>query len=218
MGRGRPIAGVITGLAMVTSACSLLTSLDGLSTGDTLTPDARADAPTSGDGGASSLRDAADDAGPNLEPQGTFEMGTCNPWVGFQGSVTASNVGHGGGGSCRVCIAPNNPSSFTADDNGAPGPVIVGAQYAAEGWVRSDPSAPPPPGVVLALRIFTFKGGAFTEVASQGSPRARIDATWQRLETSLAATKPGTLNVFVAGDGAPGVCFLLDDVSIRRVN
>lgn len=232
---GRRIAGLIAGLAVATSACSLLTSLDGLSSGGDAgegpSPDAAAD--HSAEGGADAAppfkADAADalptedagardDAGPNLHPAGTFENGTCSPWQGFQGSVGPISIAHTGSGACRACTASTTTDYFTVDDGGASGDDVVGVTYRAEGWVRTDPSTPAPPDVRFFLRNASIATGTFVTLESSMSPAAAIDATWQHFEATLSVTKQGYLNVFVGGTHAPSACFILDDVTVRRLN
>jgi hypothetical protein len=219
--------------AFATSACSLLTSLDGLSSGGALAVDgaagadvgtiaaidASSDASTASDtSAASDALDGGDNAGVNLHPQGSFETGTCAPWVGFQGTVEVVPTAHSGSGACRVCNSPSTTDYFTADDNSTPGPGTIGASYRAEAWVRADPTAPAPPAVKLFLRNSAIVGGMFTELEGSSSAPIVVNATWQRLEVTLPYTKAGNLNVFVGADAAPNACFVLDDVVLRRVN
>jgi hypothetical protein len=231
--RRRRIGGLITGLAVATSACSLVTSLDGLSNGaDDAAPDARGDGPTAASEAAPPPvgRDASDelalaedagardDAGPNLHSAGTFEDGTCDPWTSYQGSLGLVTIAHTGSGACRTCTASTTTDFFTADDTGASGDDVIGATYRAEGWVRTDPSAPAPPDVRIFLRNASVAGGSFVDLESSVSPAAPIDATWQHFETSLSITKQGYLNVFIGATHAPSACFIIDDVTVRRVN
>jgi hypothetical protein len=168
--RRRRIGGLIIALAVATSACSLVTSLDGLSSGIDATDGPRdagaandaTDGPAEAEvappptdaADALAIQDAGarDDAGPNLHPAGTFENGTCDPWHGFQGSIGFVTLARTGGGACRACTASTTTDYFTADDNGATGADMVGATYRAEGWVRTDPTAPAPLDVKLFLR------------------------------------------------------------------
>jgi hypothetical protein len=219
------------------SACSLLTSLDGLSDGAVggATSDARGDQSTTGSGdarsdatsgdaaktldaGGDSVTDANDDAGPNLHPNGTFESGTCDPFGGYQGTVDVVTTAHTGIGACRACALPQTTDFFTADDNRATGPGVVGATYHVEAWVRADPTRPPPVDVRLYLRYAVDTNGMFVDHGSNYSPVVTLDATWKRLETTYTFTQPGDLNVFVGADTAPNACFLFDDVVLQRVN
>jgi hypothetical protein len=234
--RRRRIGGLIIALAVATSACSLVTSLDGLSSGIDATDGPRVDGaandatdgpaeaevapPPTDAADALAIQDAGarDDAGPNLHPAGTFENGTCDPWHGFQGSIGFVTLARTGGGACRACTASTTTDYFTADDNGATGADMVGATYRAEGWVRTDPTAPAPLDVKLFLRNASVASGSFVALESSASVPAPIDATWQHFETSLSITKQGYLNVFVGATHAPNACFILDDVTVRRVN
>ena len=217
------------------SACSLLTSLDGLSDGTALgvPADARtdgtatsSDAPSettaAGDAqsgvDAGNVTDASDNAGPNLHPNGTFESGTCDPFGGFQGTVDVVSTAHTGTGACRACTLPQTSDFFTADDNRAPGPGEVGATYHVQAWVRTDPTSPPPVDVSIYLRNATFVNGRFTEHGESMSSPVTIDATWQRIETTYAFTQPGNLNVFIGAGTAPNACFIFDDVLLQKVS
>lgn len=216
------IAELTSAIAMMTSACSLVTSLDGLSGG--AVPASADGAAGNADGAAngsidSGLRDAGDDAGASLHPQGTFEMGSCDPWVGFQANVSYVSPGHTGNGACRVCAIASMNQAFTGDDTGVSGSPVVGASYDAEAWVKADPTAPAPPSIMLHLRSFTAKGGNFVSLDERSSPPSPIGSTWQRFVVSVDITKPGgRLNVFVGGAGPAGTCFLFDDVVVRRTN
>jgi len=224
-------------VAVACSACSLLTSLDGLSdgarSGVPTDADARTDANATGSPDATNeataadahdaldagtVTDANDDAGPNLHPNGTFESGTCDPWTGFQGTVDAVSTAHTGSGACRACTLPQTMDYFTADDNRAPGPAEVGATYRVQAWVRTDPSSPPPVDVRIFLRNATDVNGTFMDLGQNMSPAVTIDATWQRLETTFTFTQPGSLNVFLGATTATGACFLFDDVLLQKVN
>jgi hypothetical protein len=215
-------------VASTTSACSLLTSLDGLSgspASDVPDGDARADVDATGSTDAASdtsatsdALDAGDDAGPNLHPQGTFETGTCDPWVGFQGTLEIVSTAHSGNGACRACTKPSTTDFFTADDNGAPGPGELGATYRAQVWVRTDPTAPAPPTATLFLREASIASGSFVQLQLNSTPEVPIDATWQRLETTLTFMNPdGYMNLFVGAPASPNACFLLDDAVLQRV-
>jgi hypothetical protein len=232
--RSARLAELTAALAITTSACSLLTSLDGLSSSpvsDIANGDARADGDGTGATEASTEAaadapmtsealdafDAGDEAGPNLHPQGTFENGTTDPWAGYQGTIDIAATAHSGNGACRACTNPTTTDFFTADDNRTSGPGEVGATYRAEAWVRADPSSPAPPSVQLILRNATLVNGKFTALESSASPLIPIDATWRHLEITLTFTKAGDLNIFVGASTAPNACFLIDDVVLRRV-
>jgi hypothetical protein len=214
---------VIAGLLASLSACTLITSLDGLSGGvpqDRLDAGAlsEADIVTDGARETSSSLDSGDEAGPDLEPQGTFETSTCSPWQSFRGTLVPSSIAHSGAGSCKVCIAAGGAASFTADDERSPGPAVVGATYRVEAWVRADPTAPAPPSLVLALRVATIADGGFQELESHLSLNVAPDPMWRRVESTLEVTKAGMINAFLAAEPAANACFLFDDVAIRRLN
>lgn len=218
----------VAGTSLAGTACSLTTSLEGLSS-TVIVVEANADASGATDGTASTddgstradaIADAGDAAGaPNLHPRGTFETGTCGSWVGFQGTVAQDSNARTGSGSCLVCTGPMTTDYFTADDNGAPGPAVVGATYRAEGWVRSAPGKPNAGPVRLFLRNFTVVGGTFRGLESSASASSEVDAQWRSRATTLTVTKDGgKLNVFVSADHRSGACFLLDDVTVRRID
>ncbi|MDB4935498.1 MAG: hypothetical protein JWP87_2470 [Labilithrix sp.] len=229
--RLRTLAAATAAHCLALAACSLTTSLDGLSSSaGFVTPDGEAgsadasgvpDAPGGGAPDASTgpdARDAAETGGTNLHPAGTFEDGTCAPWNSYQGTIGPSTTAHTGTRSCRACAKPSTTDIFSADDTGAPGPAIVGATYRAEGWVRTSPGDPAPPFVRLVLRNFKYQGNTFVDLESGDSPKLPIDATWMKFEVVLTVTKAGTLNVYLPGDAATGACFLLDDVVVQRIN
>ena len=236
--RRGPLAWLTTlAVGAACSACSLLTSLDGLSDGAALgvpadahtdgTATGATDAPSEAmtvvdaaqhDVDAGSITDANDDAGPNLHPNGTFESGTCDPFGGFQGTVDVVSTAHTGTGACRACTLPQTTDYFTADDNRAPGPGEVGATYHVQAWVRTDPSSPPPMDVSIYLRNATLVNGTFTEHGESMSAPVTIDATWQRIETTYAFTQAGNLNVFIGAGTAPNACFIFDDVLLQKVS
>lgn len=225
--------------AAALAACSLTTSLDGF-TSTLVYADGAADGTASGtDGGARADSDvvgpdagtdafAAGDAdggvigGANIHPQSTFENAddACEPgWGAFQASLTKNAVAHSGSASCRVCMNSGVLDYYTADDGGASGGAVVGAKYRAEAWVRTAPgTAAPGPGRIF-LRNFTTAGGFQALEGKNSDPEQQMDDTWRLWSIELPITKAnGTINVFVGVTSKPSSCFLLDDVTLRRVN
>jgi hypothetical protein len=216
----------LAGTSLAGAACSLTTSLEGFSsTVVFVEADADASGAEASDGSrkgdTSTVADAGggDDSGaPNIHPRGTFESGVCDSWTAFQGKLAQDTTARTGTGSCRVCTLTTTTDYFTADDLGAAGPAVVGATYRAEGWARSAPGAPNVGAVTFVLRNFTTAGG-FKALETHGSASRPVDANWQRYETTMTITMAGgTINVIVSADHRPGACFLIDDVTLRRLN
>jgi hypothetical protein len=154
-----------------------------------------------------------------IHPSGTFETGKCGAWTAYQGTVQQDGTARTGSGSCRVCTATATTDFFTADDKGSTGPALVGATYRAEGWVRSTPDKPTPGPVRLILRNFTVAGGTFTDLESTRSDPGYVEAPWHSRASTLTITKGGgKLNVVVSGEHRSGACFLLDDVTVQRID
>jgi hypothetical protein len=224
----------LVGLALAGSACSLLTPLDSLSrnAGEGAVDaaleaasysDGRSDAgetliDAKSDGALEVLADAKPDSGEvNVHPTGTFEIGGCGFWGSYQGMLSSSPTARTGVGSCQVCTQPTTTDLFSGDDTGTGIVAEVGATYRAEAWVRTSGAAPAPGSVLMTLRTIA-QSGAFTILDQADSPTAPIDANWTHLQTRLTATKPGgILNVVVLGQHRTGACFLVDDVSLVRV-
>lgn len=216
----------------VCGGCSLLTSLEGFSSGS---PDAGpaplADAATESgaetgtpptDGGVDgaiptdATVDTGTDAGPppNIHPNGTFEA-SLDPWGAYQGTIAPDATAHTGARSLRVC-GGTNVDYFTADDNSALVGPSIGATYRAEGWVRTAPGAVTPPSINIFLRTVDLSRG-FEVVELGQNEGAPLTSTWQKLSVTLKVTKPAErLGVFVGADWVAGACFLLDDVTLQR--
>ena len=223
MGAGARLGYAAVLLAATDLAACSLTSLDGLTSPasaateggsvdgafDASLADGVSDAPID-----VSKLDAGDAAGVNLYPRGGTLDTSCEPFVGFQGTVTPTSTARTGAGACRVCTNPMTTDYFTADDGGEFGAVAVGERYRARVWVRAEVGAPAAPGVTLHLRTVT---PPFNTVTNDMSPTASIDATWKQLETTTTVTEASRVNVYVAAGHAPGACFVLDDVTLERL-
>jgi hypothetical protein len=206
-------------------ACSLVTSLDGLTSATgALEPDAAmldGMSEASNDGAAADARsdtvvDAGDEAGVNLYPDGgTFES-SCDPLKGFHGTVTPTATAHGGSkGGCRACTGPTTTDYFTADDGAAFGLAASGERYRARAWVRTEVGMPAPPDLNLHLRTVVFP--AYQVIADVTSSTVPIDASWKQLEVVSTVTTASNINVFVAATHAPGACFVVDDITLERL-
>jgi hypothetical protein len=211
------------------AACTALTSLEALSGGDGDGDAQAADVRTSADGPsveASGEADASDGAVTSdadaalaeLHPNGTFESGGA-PWGSYNGNVfVLDGTARTGSRSLRACgqaTAPADPI-FSGDDNGAAGAPIVGATYRATAWVRTAPGSAVPPGV--SMRFRTIQLPVFVETEIRETAGVAITSTWQKLDIELPVSKSAAkLNIAVLGKWAAGACFLIDDVSIVRI-
>lgn len=221
--------------------CSILTSLDGLSSPDNeaSTPggdggglDGTTSATDAGDG--ASATDASSDTGsspdvavdsgtdggpslPNLHPNGTFEANLV-PWGAYQGVATQSDLARTGAHSLRAC-GTSNVDFYTADDGSALGPPTIGATYRAEAWVRTSPGASAPPSMTIFLRSVSFTGGFQSIETNDAKAPGAITSTWQKLTVTITITKAAErFGIFVGADPSAGGCFLLDDVVLQRIN
>lgn len=220
--------------------CSILTSLDGLSSrnddetpgGDGGGPDGTTSASDAGDGATAS--DAPSDTGsnpdalvdsgadsepslPNLHPNGSFEANIM-PWGAYQGAVTQSDIARTGAHSLRAC-GSSNTDFYTADDGSALGPPTIGASYRVEAWVRTSPGASAPPSMTIFLRSVNFTGGFQSIETNDAKAPGAITSTWQKISVTITITKAAErFGVFVGADPSAGGCFLLDDVVLQRIN
>lgn len=218
------------------AACSLTTSLDGLTSnvvyadaagegtgadGEALPDGSLPGADAGTDAPATADADGGTVAGVNIHPQSTFETAdaACGPgWGTYQSSLEKNAVAHGGTASCRVCMNSGILDFYTADDGGSSGATTLGVRYRAEAWVRTAPGFPSPGPGRLFLRNFKVTGG-FEDLESKSSDAVMLDFNWRLVSTELLITKPGgVINVFIGMDAVAGSCFLIDDVTLRRVN
>lgn len=211
-------------------SCSLLTPLDGFSSGDGDAAAAEAsspndagptdDAPTDAAPERDAIDDAAadaPDAGPNLfssYANGTFESGC--PADGYNSTITVDATAHSGTKSCRVCSMSGTDDVFTLDED-VSGTAVVGARYRVTAWVLAAPGATPPSsGVFLALR--TSSSQPFTVIDQAETPKVQVGATWQELSVDLDVTKKApSFDTYVGGDIQGGRCFLVDDIEVHRL-
>ena len=155
-----------------------------------------------------------------LHPNGTFESGIV-PWVPYHGTVASDTTARTGAHSLRACAQASMPSDgvFSADDGGAILAPVVGATYHAIAWVRTAPGATAAPSSVNLLFRTIDTSPAFAEVENVYTSSVAIDTTWTKIETDLKVTKTAqALNVAVTGHYAAGACFLIDDVSVVRID
>lgn len=223
----------------VLGGCTLLTSLDGLSS-DAAGSDATAPASEAGSDGATArdagsgdtgadgsgldggTRDAAPDAPSpvNLAPNPGLETGKpdCAPWGGYESTLVSESPGRSGALACRVCAKPDVPF-FTIDGDVLTAPPI-GSRYRAEAWVRAIGTTKPAT-VDLHLRTYNTVGG-FVDRDQAVSSEIQIGTQWAKLEVEMTVTKTAErLDVFVAGGppvGAGTPCFLVDDILVVSEN
>ncbi|MBX3186726.1 MAG: hypothetical protein KF819_06910 [Labilithrix sp.] len=207
--------------AATISACSLLTPLGGLSTGeDPISPE---DAAPTGDASVASDAtnapdvsidvDATVDAAtrPNLHKNGTFETG-CDFWGAYRSTLASESAyARSGAKSCRVCS--DGSTFYSIDDGGHVDNPPVGSVFYAAMWVRKAPGYPVATKAFIMLR--TFDNPPWKERDIVQSPHITLTDAWQRLEATLVVTQGQYVNV--VGAGADGGCFLIDDVVLERV-
>jgi hypothetical protein len=210
-------------------ACSLLTSVSGLSDGADTLADANGSEAGSGEaGGLDASRDAepttdaaadgdAEASLPNLHPIGTFENGAkCEPWGFYFATLTRAAVGHTGQSSCRVCSITGQPDGFTADDKGILGPPTIGATYHLSAWLRAVPGSSVATTAFVVLHTIDLPSYAEREVSTSISEV--LTDTWLKFEATLSVTTSAdALDVVIAGDYAENACFLVDDVVVERI-
>jgi hypothetical protein len=217
-------------------ACSLITSLSGLSDGaaDASGPEAASGEAAAVDAGsdANPTADAATDGGttdggttdgeseaslPNIHPAGTFESGTtCDPWGYFESTISWNDVAHTGKGSCRVCSVTGKTDGFTADDKGIIGSAPIGAVYHLSAWLRAAPGSSVATTGYVVLRTINFP--SYDTIEGLSSDSVLLTDTWQKLDTTLTVNGAAdALDVVIAGDYAADACFLFDDVVVERI-
>ncbi len=224
------LALVVGGLGALGVACSALVDLDGLAGPADAASSAEGGTATDGSGPPDSgdkdstttdaTTDAAADAdthlGPNLLDDSSFED-ECT-WNGYQGTRSTDSTARTGTKSCRICTAPLTTDYFTGNSLFTAAAPVVGATYHAVAWVRAAPGAALPPGAVLNLRTLYPSPFTGVERASTSPSLTPLTDTWQRMEITLAVTKPAAqMDGYVGSDTAPGACFLVDDVWLEKL-
>jgi hypothetical protein len=200
------------------AACSLVTSLDGL-TGGSEDAGARDDS-TSGDRDGTRAEDeghpatggdssTGGDSGPgNLVTNPGFESGKngCGSgWSGGYGATdTLTAVARSGAASCMLCPAGANPPSFALQPTN---PLSLPAgSYRAEAWIRSPVSGATAglTGVIVsAVDGTTFQG---TQV--------RPDIDWVASTKTFTLSQPTDVTLQVHTYFPMDGCVLVDDVAI----
>lgn len=212
---------------MLSAACSLTTSLDGLTGGpdpstpetgppDVFTPDVvPIDAP-------SDVVDAATDApvvGPNLYPAGTFDTSDniCSG-TAYHSKVDRSMPGRASSPyACQICATGSASDIYTLDRFTGIVPH-AGETYRVTAWMKIDGAAVPPAGgVMLAVRSAVID--PFEIYEQSATPNVAATTEWQQLTVDLVVTRDApSLEYFVGGPFDATSCFLVDDVEIRKVN
>jgi hypothetical protein len=231
--------GVAAGALLISvGGCSLFTSLsgfdeaadrpadDGGGGADATGGDANGgatDATPSSDSGSdavvrqdsSSDGPAGDDAGVQLVVNGTFETGTCAPFMHnpSKATISASTNARTGTYACLVCNtgAPTGTAGIWQDF--APGALGAG-KYAFGAYVRTDGDA----GNSLGQVQITVKknvGGAARYPSYQTTTTA---AGWARLEVVVDVAADEFLAGFLVGlySDTTGPCVVFDDVSFVK--
>jgi hypothetical protein len=197
----RPFLPLVFGAAFL-SACSLVTSLDDL---------------RSGDGGQSG--DASSDSGANLAPNPSFEqgMGGCGiDWgPGYNATYMKTSPGRSDSNACLVCAQTGVMGSYGMDLL-----TTISVQpgsYYAEAWLST-----PDGGVATQAGIlvsYTMDGGVTgcsgIGLVCQGSIVTPPVGSWSPSTATFQVTTPETLSVQLHSFGAmSGTCFMVDDVAL----
>lgn len=156
--------------------------------------DGATDQPT--DPGASDAAGAPE----NVLTNGDFELG-CAGWNVTYGSLAESDVSRSGSRSCRVCGIDFYASARIT--------IMPGEQYVAETWIRSAPDA-----AISGPVKFQIHSGHDDGSMTTG-PVPSND--WQRVTAVLSVTKSDdhlNVNHHISSSGE---CYLVDDVSLRRM-
>lgn len=206
--------------AGLAAGCSALVSLEGLAGtpgGDidaSAEPDAGFDvALPVGDGSVlDAAGDVADGGDPELAPGGGFEniaAAGCGAW-GSTKVIDPDTRAHTGSRSCRVCSDTGDVFFYplTASINSPP----EGSAFRGEAWVR----AAAEDGAVGAIVFYftpTFGDGGETRVEGSGISPAQA---WERVQlTYSVGVDVG--RIYFGLHGNPHNCYLIDDVSVVRV-
>lgn len=216
--------------ATALAACSVLTSVDGLSggPGESQAIDAGVDVATTGDatsdageskldgGDASDASDAPLDAPlTNLLPQGTFEDGAdaCTRFMALtEVDVTRVSGGHEGAFACRLCAKSTVTAAYDFYGQLLPASTSIGDRYQTRIWARSVTGA-----ATIESRIRGYDQGAFAQETS--SNNVALDTTWKEVVVTHAITMATTrINAVLFGNSPdPGTCVLIDDWRVYKL-
>ena len=157
------------------------------------------------------------EAGPELALNGDFELG-CAGWSTLRSVLTDSSLARGGTKACMLCTAGGGSGSSSLLYQDIPYDGSADSVFLVEGWVRAAPDA----GAVSPTGIFVrLSGGSPATVSAVGS--VAPDMQWRRVSSLARAGAGGVRNLEVnvgrpaAGAIDAGLCVLVDDVSIRRL-
>lgn len=221
----RPFFFFATSVVAMT-ACSLLTSVDGLVGGSDaeagdgavsadapLGSDASgADGAVQGDGGGPG-GDAGGDSGPsNLVPTPGFEgvaAGCGGMWSGgYNATYQPSPEAHTGSNSCLMCPVPGGVTSFAL---ALTNPLSLGpGSYVAAAWIRSPVDAGGPGGTGVLASSQLPDGGTVFYQGTMVTP----DVAWAASTESFTVTEATQLQLSVHVYFPNGGCVLIDDVSL----
>lgn len=204
-------------------ACSLFTSLDGLSDG--LASDGGTSDAISGSDGSTPSSDGApnqdgsqtgsDGGSPNLVTNGSFENGTGGCGTGWGGGLsyganfTRSDLARTGSSSCEVCpIDSTGMGSFALAPNDAFS--AAAGSYYAEAWIH----APVDAGAATQAGIQTFLdypdgGEAPVFQGTQITPSDGWVVTSEGFETTGDGQMSLQIHMYIGGG-----CVLVDDVAV----
>lgn len=218
------------GSALV-AACSF-TSLDGVSGGGSDVPDAQAESGSTNDatgsedvapsdtGADTTVADSGPDGGPNLQPNGDFELFTggseCGPqWGSFMSNATRVTDAHGGSYACQLCATSSNNYSLGNGDS-ALIDVVPGERYVVTAWVKAVGADAGGQTTRGSIRIYA-SASDMTIVQRADPAQIPLSTTWTQIQTILDITKAGRFNYYVQfNNGDATACGLVDDVEIHR--
>jgi hypothetical protein len=206
------------------SACSLLTSLDGLTGGASAEAGdgaISADAPLRSDASGADVAVQADgagadgggDSGPsNLVADPGFESGAVGcggVWSGgYNATYQLSPEAHTGSNSCLMCPAPGGVTSFAL---ALTNPLTLGpGSYVAAAWIHAPVDAGGAGGTGVLPAELLPDGGTVFHQGTMVTP----DVVWASSTESFTLAETTQLSLSVHVYFPNGGCVLIDDVSL----
>jgi hypothetical protein len=193
-----PLARFASGGALV-AACAALLSLGACasfsSSSEGEPSDAGSDPSSSTDGGRT-----------NLLTNGDFNIG-CAGWTAANGTLTPEAVGRSGLTSCRVCA--NADVNFAMYSPLIRVPVVAGATYVAEVYLRAAPGKAAATFLTVAVDLSPSQPGPVTS-------GPELDETWKSISAVIVldgGSGTGELSLRVLSLSI-GTCFLIDDATL----
>lgn len=196
---------VLAGGALL-AGCSLLTSLDGLSS----------------DGGADVIDASSIEASAGnlvLNPSFDDSTGGCGPHWGNGYGMTFTRVSPGRTGpyACQVCVQGTTQTSYALAY--LPTIPVNAGTYYAEAWVSTPEGGvavqSPGAGILVGYDIDAgISGCSGVGSICQGSIVAPPMGSFVQTTASFTANGPGTVTITIhAFEGTPSSCFIVDDVA-----